>query len=54
MPDSGTMTVSRSSRSLPGHPGCSSIVIVYNFSPGISVRTISVFCKISSMFVVIL
>ena len=43
MPDSGNMGVSRTSRSLPGHPGYSTIEIVYNFTSGISVSILCVY-----------
>ncbi|CAI8056991.1 Probable E3 ubiquitin-protein ligase DTX2 [Geodia barretti] len=34
MPD-GTMAVRHTRGSLPGHEGCGTIEIVYNFSPGV-------------------
>uniref|UniRef100_A0A1X7TYN7 E3 ubiquitin-protein ligase n=2 Tax=Amphimedon queenslandica TaxID=400682 RepID=A0A1X7TYN7_AMPQE len=35
MPSTGTMTVSKKRYSLPGHPRCGTIEIVYSFQPGV-------------------
>lgn len=40
MPTTGSMTVNKKPYSLPGHEGCNTIEIVYNFTPGVQVNTL--------------